>query len=52
MLFLHRVLGEFALQRAAVHVQGACGGRDVAVMLGKHLLQVFSFQTFYRQRLP
>ena len=37
-LFLHRPLGEFALQGAAMHVQCPCGGGDVAVMLAQYLL--------------
>jgi hypothetical protein len=40
-LLLDRSLGEFALQGATMHFQGACGGRDIAIMLGKDFLQMF-----------
>ena len=47
LLFLHRPLGEFALQGTAVHVEGACCRRDIALMFGEYFLQVFPFQAFY-----
>ena len=46
-LSLYRPLGEFSLQCAAVHIQGASRGRDIPVMLVEHLLQVLPFQALY-----
>jgi len=47
---LRRVLVELALQRAAVHFQRARGGRDVAVVLVQHFLDVFPFEPRHGQR--
>ena len=46
-LFLNRPLGKFALQGAAVHVEGTRCRRDIAIMLGEDFLQVFPFQSFH-----
>lgn len=45
------LLAQFPLQGAAVHVERTRGGRDVAVVLGEHALDMFPFQTVYGQRL-
>jgi len=43
----YRVLRQLALQGTPVHVQGAGGGRDVAIVCQEHLLQMLPFEPFY-----
>ena len=40
-------LGQLALQGAAVHIQLACGRRDVAIVIAQYPLDVFPFQTIH-----
>ncbi len=47
-LFFYRMLGELALQCPAMHLQGACGCRNIAIMLGKYFLQMLPFQALDR----
>src|SRR4051812_23649434 len=47
----HRVLDQLALQRAAMHAQGARGGRDIAVVLKEDALNVLPRQTLDREQV-
>ena len=44
------VLGEFALPRWAVQLQGVGDGGDAALMFGEHFLDVLPFEPVHAQR--
>ena len=48
-LFFHGMFLQHALQGASVHVEGAGGGGDVAIVFFQHALQVFPSEAFERK---
>src|SRR3954469_10764605 len=45
------MLAELALQGLAMHLERACGGRDVASVLGQDALNVFPLHALDRERV-